>query len=57
MTDRIETLNAALSVDRASCGALSKWDREWALRESNNSRKKAQKAENEEEKSRAKAQR
>ena len=24
MTDRIETLNAALSVDSASCGALSK---------------------------------
>jgi|GEM_PF-607685 len=28
MTDRIETLNAALSVDPASCGTLSKWDRE-----------------------------
>ena len=28
MTDRIETLNAALSVAPASCGTLSKWDRE-----------------------------
>ena len=28
MTDRIETLNTALSVDPASCCTLSKWDRE-----------------------------